>query len=112
MQDSCTIRPSVSLYFSLVLLVRKNDGSWIMCVDHRVLNRITIKDKYPIPIIDELLDELGSAQHFSMLDLRSEYHQIRVHKDDIQKRDFMTHDDHYEFLVMPCNASPFTKMRK
>ena len=99
------IRPSQSLYGALILFVPKKESRWHICIDYRALNKQTIKDRYPLPHIDDLLDRLGKARYFSTIDLASDYHQIATKEDDIPKTAFRMHRGHFEFIVMPFGVT-------
>ena len=99
------IQESQSPYASPILLVKKKTGDWRLCVDYRKLNALTVKNKFPLSVIDELLDELVGAQWFTTLDMSSGFHQILVAEEDIAKTVFQTHNGHYEYKVMPYGVT-------
>ncbi|GMI69883.1 hypothetical protein HRI_000657600 [Hibiscus trionum] len=98
--DRGFIRPSSSLCGAPVLFVKKKDGNMRMCIDYRQLNQLTVKNKYTLPRIDDLFDQLRGASVFSKIDLRSGYYQLKVKERDVPKTAFRTRYGHYEFLVM------------
>ncbi|KAI3686970.1 hypothetical protein L1987_80660 [Smallanthus sonchifolius] len=99
--DKGFIHPSHSPWGAPILFVKKKDGSFRMCIDYHELNKLTIKNRYPLPRIDDLFDQLQGSTCFSKIDLRSGYHQLRVQEEDIPKTAFQTRYGHYEFMVMP-----------
>ncbi|GKA31852.1 putative reverse transcriptase domain-containing protein [Tanacetum coccineum] len=101
LSDKGFIRPSSSPWGAPVLFVKKKDGSFWMCIDYRELNKLTVKNRYPLPRIDDLFDQLQGSRVYSKIDLRSGYHQLRVREEDIPKTAFRTRYGHYEFQVMP-----------
>ncbi|GKE22009.1 putative reverse transcriptase domain-containing protein, partial [Tanacetum coccineum] len=101
LSDKGFIRPSSSPWGAPVLFVKKKDGSFRMCIDYRELNKLTVKNRYPLPRIDDLFDQLQGSRVYSKIDLRSGYHQLRVREEDIPKTAFRTRYGHYEFQVMP-----------
>lgn len=99
--DMGHIRLSKSPFASSMVLVKKKDATMRMCIDYKTLNKKTIKNRYLIPQIDELIDELHNACYFSKIDLRSSYQQIRMREENVEKIAFRCHFGHFEFLVMP-----------
>ncbi|GJV72454.1 putative reverse transcriptase domain-containing protein [Tanacetum coccineum] len=99
--DKVFIRPSSSPWGAPILFVKKKDGSFRMCIDYQELNKLTVKNCYPLPSIDDLFDQLQGSSLYSKIDLRSGYHQLRLHEGDIPKTAFRTRYGHYEFQVMP-----------
>ncbi|GJR48021.1 retrotransposon protein, putative, ty3-gypsy subclass [Tanacetum coccineum] len=101
LSDKGFIRPSSSPWGASILFVKKKDGSFRMCIDYQELNKLTVKNRYPLPRIDDLFDQLKGSSVYSKIDLQSGYHQLRVHEEDIPKTAFRTRYGHYEFQVMP-----------
>ena len=102
------VRPSTSPWEDPILFVKKNDGSLRLCIDYKELNKVTIRNQYPLPLIDDLFYQLQGARVFSKIDMRSGYHQLKIRSEDVPKTAFRTWYGHYDFLVMPfglTNAS-------
>ncbi|GJU32750.1 putative reverse transcriptase domain-containing protein [Tanacetum coccineum] len=105
LSDKGFIRPSFSPWGAPVLFVKKKDGSFWMCINYRELNKLTVKNRYPLPRIDDLFDQLQGSSVYLKIDLSSSYHQLRVRDEDTPKTAFRTRYGHYEFQVMPFGLS-------
>jgi hypothetical protein len=100
MMNKGYIQPSIYPWGAPIMFVKKKDGTLRLCIDYRQLNKVTIKNKYPLPRIDDLFDQVGDASIFSNIDLRSGYHQVLIKGEDIHKNAFRTRYGHYEFVVV------------
>ncbi|GJY26877.1 putative reverse transcriptase domain-containing protein [Tanacetum coccineum] len=105
LSDKGFIRPSSSLWGAPILFVKNKDGSFRMCIDYRELNKLTVKNRYPLPRIDDLFDQLQGSSIYSKIDLRSCYHQLRVREEDIPKTAFRTRYGYYKFRVIPFGVT-------
>nr|GFC87255.1 retrotransposon protein, putative, Ty3-gypsy subclass [Tanacetum cinerariifolium] len=114
LSDKGFIRPNSSPWGAPVLFVKRKDGSFRLCINYRELNKLTVKNRYPLPRIDDLFDQLQGSSVYSKIDLQSGYHQLRVRKEDIPKTAFRTRYGHYEFQVMPFGLTnaPAAKFSK
>ncbi|GJR26271.1 putative reverse transcriptase domain-containing protein [Tanacetum coccineum] len=110
LSDKGFIRPSSSPWGAPVLFVKKKDGSFRMCIDYRELNKLTVKNRYPLPRIDDLFDQLQGSSVYSKIDLRSGYHQLRVREEDIPKTAFRTRYGHYEFQTLKQDTNAHLKL--
>ncbi|GJS42156.1 putative reverse transcriptase domain-containing protein [Tanacetum coccineum] len=112
LSDKGFIRPSSSPWGALVLFVKNKDGSFRMCIDYHELNKLTVKNRYPLLRIDDLFDQLQGSRFYSKIDMRFGYHQLRVREEDIPKAAFRTRYGHYEFQVMPFGLTNAPASRK